>query len=162
MSLEAALKSIHLEFIMALHSTTDIEMTTHTQNPSAATLADVELLPHEAGARSEDHQTHSLPPTDGGKDAWLFLFSCFMLEAMIWGECKTYWHLNITDMNQAFHQHMVPVCHLYFEIYVRSHNRFLGLSRLSFFWFYESLPKPRVFAALLCFCQDFHKSLCQR
>ena len=106
MSLEAALKSIHLEFIMALHSTTDIEMTTHTQNPSAATLADVELLPHEAGARSEDHQTHSLPPTDGGKDAWLFLFSCFMLEAMIWGECKTYWHLNITDMNQAFHQHM--------------------------------------------------------
>jgi hypothetical protein len=27
----------------------------------------------------------SLPPTDGGKDAWLFLFACFMLEGLIWG-----------------------------------------------------------------------------
>jgi hypothetical protein len=32
----------------------------------------------------------SLPPTDGGKDAWLCLLACFMLEAMIWGErCQT-------------------------------------------------------------------------
>lgn len=77
---------------MTLHSSTDIEMTPHTQNPSAATLADVELLPHGTGARPEDLQTHSLPPTDGGKDAWLYLFSCFMLEAMIWGERKTYPH----------------------------------------------------------------------
>lgn len=92
LSLEAVLNYFILIFIMTLHSSTDIEMTPHTQNPSAATLADVELLPHGTGARPEDLQTHSLPPTDGGKDAWLYLFSCFMLEAMIWGERKTYPH----------------------------------------------------------------------
>jgi hypothetical protein len=26
----------------------------------------------------------SLPPVDGGKDAWLFLAACFMLEANVW------------------------------------------------------------------------------
>ncbi|KAI1536262.1 MFS-1 multi-domain protein, partial [Pyrenophora tritici-repentis] len=37
------------------------------------------------------HQTHpaeagfSLPPVDGGKDAWLFLFSAFVLEILTWG-----------------------------------------------------------------------------
>jgi hypothetical protein len=30
----------------------------------------------------------SLPPTDGGKHAWLLLFSCFMLEGMIWGALR--------------------------------------------------------------------------
>ncbi|KAL2016742.1 hypothetical protein VTK56DRAFT_3131 [Thermocarpiscus australiensis] len=27
----------------------------------------------------------SLPPVDGGKDAWLFLAACFMIEALVWG-----------------------------------------------------------------------------
>jgi hypothetical protein len=27
----------------------------------------------------------SLPPVDGGKDAWLFLFSAFVLEVLVWG-----------------------------------------------------------------------------
>lgn len=26
-----------------------------------------------------------LPPMDGGKDAWLFLAACFVIEALIWG-----------------------------------------------------------------------------
>lgn len=28
----------------------------------------------------------NLPRADGGKDAWLFLLGCFMLEALVWGE----------------------------------------------------------------------------
>lgn len=48
-------------------------------------MTDVELLPNGAGPRTESEEGFSLPPTDGGKDAWLFLFSCFMLEAMVWG-----------------------------------------------------------------------------
>lgn len=28
----------------------------------------------------------TLPRADGGKDAWLVLFSCFILEALVWGE----------------------------------------------------------------------------
>lgn len=31
-----------------------------------------------------DHQS-SLPRADGGKDAWLVLLSCFVLEAIVWG-----------------------------------------------------------------------------
>ena len=26
-----------------------------------------------------------LPPADGGREAWLFLGSCFVFEALIWG-----------------------------------------------------------------------------
>ena len=32
-----------------------------------------------------DHRTQSLPRVDGGKQAWLFLAACFMLEALVWG-----------------------------------------------------------------------------
>lgn len=63
----------------------EIELTPRTQYSSAATLTEVELLPEGAGALAEHEEGFSLPPTDGGKDAWLFLFSCFMLEALIWG-----------------------------------------------------------------------------
>lgn len=28
----------------------------------------------------------SLPRADGGKDAWLVLAGCFILEALVWGE----------------------------------------------------------------------------
>lgn len=38
----------------------------------------------------ETNEGFSLPPADGGKDAWLFLFSCFMLEGMIWGFPASY------------------------------------------------------------------------
>lgn len=33
----------------------------------------------------ENLQTRSLPPVDGGKDAWLVLAGCFVLEALVWG-----------------------------------------------------------------------------
>jgi len=72
---------------MTSHLNTEIESTPQSQNPSVAALTDVELLPQGAGTPPDSEDGHSLPPTDGGKDAWLFLFSCFMLEAMIWGVC---------------------------------------------------------------------------
>lgn len=34
--------------------------------------------------RSGAHE-FSLPPADGGKDAWLFLAACFVVEALVWG-----------------------------------------------------------------------------
>jgi hypothetical protein len=33
----------------------------------------------------EDLQTRSLPRADGGKDAWLVLSGCFVLEVLVWG-----------------------------------------------------------------------------
>lgn len=32
------------------------------------------------------HDESSLPPVDGGKDAWLFLTACFVVEALVWGK----------------------------------------------------------------------------
>lgn len=69
---------------MASNNSTEIELTPQSQNLSASPT-DVELLPAGAGTPIEREEGFSLPPTDGGKDAWLFLFSCFMLEALIWG-----------------------------------------------------------------------------
>lgn len=32
-------------------------------------------------------QEFSLPPVDGGKDAWLFLSATFVVDALTWGMC---------------------------------------------------------------------------
>jgi hypothetical protein len=34
---------------------------------------------------ADGHEMPSLPPVDRGKDAWLFLAACFMIEALVWG-----------------------------------------------------------------------------
>ena len=36
--------------------------------------------------REVGHELQTLPRVDGGKQAWLFLSACFMLEALVWGE----------------------------------------------------------------------------
>lgn len=33
-----------------------------------------------------EQATRAYPRADGGKEAWLFLGSCFMFEAFVWGE----------------------------------------------------------------------------
>lgn len=35
----------------------------------------------------ENFRENTLPESDRGRDAWLFLATCFMVEALIWG----YW-----------------------------------------------------------------------
>jgi hypothetical protein len=44
----------------------------------------------ELADRGEDAPQHqvSLPPVDGGKDAWLFLAASFIVEALVWGMCS--------------------------------------------------------------------------
>lgn len=43
----------------------------------------------EASPKGEDtqgrHEFAVLPPVDRGKDAWLFLGACFVIEALVWG-----------------------------------------------------------------------------
>ncbi|KAK3333914.1 major facilitator superfamily domain-containing protein [Cercophora scortea] len=55
-----------------------------------ATASDIRII--EDGSQHEEetprptrHEFSSLPPVDGGKDAWLFLAACFMVEALVWG-----------------------------------------------------------------------------
>jgi len=54
----------------------DIELPTQ---PSA-------LRDDETSSAEERVLHSSLPPTDGGKDAWLVLAGCTILEALVWGE----------------------------------------------------------------------------
>lgn len=77
---------------------------------ASATATEVELMHYSQPASSTQNETptnderiheidggFSLPPTDRGKHAWLLLFSCFMLEAIIWGAL------------QRFHQYECPL-----------------------------------------------------
>jgi hypothetical protein len=50
----------------------------------------------------QDHAQNtefSLPQVDGGKDAWLFLAACFVVEALVWG--KYIMFLGIQVRNRA-------------------------------------------------------------
>lgn len=40
----------------------------------------------EPDLSDQDINESHLPPVDQGKDAWLFLTSCFFVEALIWGK----------------------------------------------------------------------------
>lgn len=59
------------------------------ESSSGIALVDLRV---EGEVQAEDHIqfTHgaefSLPQADGGKDAWLFLASCFIVEALVWGK----------------------------------------------------------------------------
>ncbi|KAF2636807.1 MFS general substrate transporter [Massarina eburnea CBS 473.64] len=66
---------------------TEVELITYPQ--SSATTLDPEIESQRVQA-DEATGGFSLPPTDGGKDAWLFLFACFMLEGLIWGFAASY------------------------------------------------------------------------
>lgn len=57
-------------------STTNIELTTI----EAATESQNNLVPER-----KQPSSNRLPPADEGKDAWLFLAACFVIEALVWG-----------------------------------------------------------------------------
>lgn len=47
----------------------------------------------EMGTQQPDERhgpEFSLPQADGGKDAWLFLAACFVVEALVWGKLVYY------------------------------------------------------------------------
>jgi hypothetical protein len=71
---------------MASYGSTEVELTSYAQRPSTRASRDIEPL-HD---HTNSDEGFSLPPTDGGKDAWLCLFACFMLEALIWGFPASY------------------------------------------------------------------------
>jgi hypothetical protein len=63
-----------------------VELDNHLPAPAATAVGD---------ATGPDDNTHnptrhefSLPPTDSGKDAWLFLAACWAVEALVWGRCS--------------------------------------------------------------------------
>ncbi|KXX76446.1 Monocarboxylate transporter 10 [Madurella mycetomatis] len=63
----------------------------------------------EDGVGGMEHEMPSLPPVDGGKDAWLFLAACFMIEALVWG---------------------FGYCFGVFQNYYSTHEPFIGASNI--------------------------------
>ena len=53
---------------------------------SGSTLDDERQLQQASQDGNGRRQEFSLPRADGGKDAWLFLAGCFMIEALVWGK----------------------------------------------------------------------------
>ena len=62
-----------------------VDMASYPLSSSSATATGVELLQNDLDDHSNSNEGFSLSPTDGGKEAWLCLFACFILEALIWG-----------------------------------------------------------------------------
>lgn len=68
---------------------TDVARSLHSTSPSrptSATGSEAELTDLTAVVSAGNTVESSLLPADHGKDAWLFLMSSFIVEALIWGE----------------------------------------------------------------------------
>lgn len=72
----------------------------------------------------EANWASSLPPTDTGKDAWLFLFASFMLEALIWGKPNPLACLSSAELKLILSG--FPACFGVFQEYYSSHEPFAG------------------------------------
>ena len=61
-----------------------MESSTIELHPRESALGDDSAEPN-MNSVDVRHEFPALPPVDRGKDAWLFLGACFMVEALIWG-----------------------------------------------------------------------------
>jgi hypothetical protein len=59
-------------------TTTAIELQSSDHSPRTAS-------PERRAEDGNGQEMPSLPPVDSGKDAYLFLAACFMIEALVWG-----------------------------------------------------------------------------
>lgn len=92
---------------MALNHNVQVNMTSYPLGLSSATATGVEPLENDLNDPSNSNEGFSLSPTDGGKDAWLCLFACFMLEALIWGAFPCLLKVFKTNLIQGFLPAMV-------------------------------------------------------
>jgi hypothetical protein len=84
---------------------------TNEQSRHAST-DQIQLNSQEENSSPHEHE-FSLPPVDGGKDAWLYLIAAFFIEMLVWGKdlqynrpFKMHKHIihaeDMADRNQAF------------------------------------------------------------
>ena len=75
-----------------------------------------------------DAYERNLPPVDGGKEAWLFLAACFIIEALIWGRLSTLLYLGQDHFNQS--TQALPSLMVFFRITIApmSHSKALVTS----------------------------------
>jgi hypothetical protein len=72
------------------YSSSKSSLTTAPGGESCIHLVPLEQLPKpvdtEAQVSLTEEKSH-LPPSDGGKRAWIFLAGCYLFEALVWGQC---------------------------------------------------------------------------
>lgn len=66
-----------------LHRFEDTHQTSGVWQDQIRTVSDAEA--ELDSPNSPALHEFSLPPVDRGKDAWLFLAACFVIEALVWG-----------------------------------------------------------------------------
>lgn len=59
-------------------------------NDLSSDQEELEDRPQLEEHNSSNGYEFSLPQADGGKDAWLFLTACFIVEALVWGKLKAF------------------------------------------------------------------------
>jgi hypothetical protein len=106
---------------MTSPNSTDVELTSYPQQSPTTASRDIEPLHNSVNS----DEGFSLPPTDGGKDAWLCLLACFMLEALIWGQFSM--HSCVTC---AYGELGFPASYGIFQEYY-STNDFAGSSNIA-------------------------------
>lgn len=57
----------------------------NTANETSRNASNAGLDPSLQAEEGFEHE-FSLPPVDGGKDAWLFLGAAFLIEVLVWGK----------------------------------------------------------------------------
>ena len=82
----------------------------------------IHLDPIDEGAAERAAQ--ALPPVDGGRDAWIALASCFVLEALVWGLVAVAIPMNHSQIaNEA---PRFPFCYGIFQSYYLTHEPFMN------------------------------------
>ncbi|KAK3313540.1 major facilitator superfamily domain-containing protein [Apodospora peruviana] len=70
-------------------TSTTLTTTTGIKDPSNSSSGEVSAVQTDIETALEDsrprNEFQQLPPVDTGKDAWLFLAACFVLECLVWG-----------------------------------------------------------------------------
>lgn len=67
------------------------------QTPGVADIGDSDDTVRNGG-HDEEHQLQSLPPVDGGFDAYAFLVGAFFIDALVWGMSNTFIPINLLTL----------------------------------------------------------------
>jgi hypothetical protein len=65
-----------------------LTMSSGTHLPAPANTAVGDTTGPDNNVSNPTQHEFSLPTTDSGKDAWLFLAACWAVEALVWGRCS--------------------------------------------------------------------------
>lgn len=74
-----------MEFWWILYQTATSTMASRTASQTTEESIELAILQAQRLDEEADTQAASLPRADGGRAAWLALFGCFVLEALVWG-----------------------------------------------------------------------------